>query len=105
MKDEQTLSREGQGAQRAELPEGRLAFRWAWLGGAADRVQLGNWESGEDCGRSRLVRVRGCWAVGAAKWDGGGQPCGGSGLWRSSAALWWPWRAVSKEKYLKEVFS
>ena len=46
MKDEQTLSREGQGAQRAELPEGSLAFRWAWLGGAADRVQcgeLGEW--------------------------------------------------------------
>ena len=46
MKGEQTLSREGQGAQRAELPEGSLAFRWAWLGGAADRVQcgeLGEW--------------------------------------------------------------
>ena len=44
MKGEQTLSRERQGNQRAELPEGRLAFRWAWLGGAADRVQCGELE-------------------------------------------------------------
>ena len=98
-------------AERDRGLRGQSYLRGVWPSGGPgweERLtesSVGNWESGEDRGRSQLVRVRGCWAVGAAKWEGGGQPCGGFRLWRSSAALWWPWRAVSKEKYLKEVFS
>ena len=59
-------------AERDRGLRGQSYLRGVWpSGGPGWEEQLtessvGNWESGEDCGWSRLVRVRGCWGVVAA---------------------------------------
>ena len=105
MKGEQTLSREGQGAQRAELPEGSLAFRWAWLGGAADRVQcgeLGEWGGPwtESVGEGQRLLGGGSCYVGR-RWAALGRLRTVEELCRPLVAM----EGSVEGKVLKEVFS